>query len=230
MKDRIKVIGFDADDTLWVNEPFYRETEKMFAQLMSEYLDEDEVNKRLFATEMKNLRIYGYGSKGFTLSLIETAITISNHQVSNEIILKIIEFGKSLLQMPIELLEGVEDVLKSLNGSYKLIIATKGDLLNQEHKLERSGLASHFHHIEIMSDKKEANYKKLLNHLEVEPEEFIMIGNSINSDIKPVLNLGSSAIHIPFHTTWIHEVGDLCEIKTDRFKEVKNIKDILALF
>lgn len=230
MKEKIKVIGFDADDTLWVNEPYYREIEKIFTQLMSEYLNEDEVNKQLFATEMQNLRIYGYGSKGFTLSLIETAIRISKHQVSNDIILKVIDLGKSLLQMPIDLLEGVEDVLKALNGTYKLIVASKGDLLNQEQKLERSGLASHFHHIEIMSDKKTVNYKKLLNHLEIEPEEFIMIGNSINSDIKPVLEIGSHAIHIPFHTTWIHEHGEVDQSEYKLFTEVKNIRDVLAYF
>lgn len=230
MNDRIKVIGFDADDTLWVNEPYYRDTEKAFCKLMQEYLGEDEINRELFSTEMKNLRIYGYGSKGFTLSLIETAIKISNNKVSNEIIQKIIDLGKILLQMPINLLKGVEEVLTTLNGKYKLIVATKGDLLNQEQKLERSGLASHFHHIEIMSDKKEANYLKLLNHLEISPDEFVMIGNSINSDIKPVLNIGSSAIFIPFHTTWIHEEGDITQIDTKKFKEINKIKDLLEYF
>ena len=230
MNEKIKVIGFDADDTLWVNEPYYRDTEKAFCKLMQEYLSEDEINKELFSTEMNNLRIYGYGSKGFTLSLIETAIKISNNRVSNEVILKIIELGKILLQMPIDLLPGIEEVLTSLNSKYKLIVATKGDLLNQEQKLERSGLASHFHHIEIMSDKKDANYLKLLNHLEIRPDEFVMIGNSINSDIKPVLNIGSSAIFIPFHTTWIHEEGEITQIDTKKYKEIKNIKDILEYF
>ena len=230
MNGEIKVISFDADDTLWVNEPYYRETEKLFTKLLSPYLNEEQINKDLFSTEMRNLSLYGYGAKGFMLSMIETAVKISSNKLSKEMVLKIIDLGKELLNKPLVLLDGVEEVLKSLQGKYKLIIATKGDLLDQERKLEKSGLASYFHHIEIMSDKKASNYKKLLKHLDIKPENFVMIGNSINSDIKPVLELGSYAIHVPYHTTWIHEEGDGIKIENDKFAEVKSISEILNYF
>jgi len=230
MNGDIKVIGFDADDTLWVNEPYYRETEQIFADLLKDYLSKDSINKNLFSTEMRNLKLYGYGAKGFMLSMIETAIKISENKLSNEVILKIIDLGKELLNKPLVLLDGVEQVLKSLKGRYTLIIATKGDLLDQERKLEKSGLSSYFHHIEIMSDKKASNYDKLIKHLDIKPEQFVMIGNSINSDIKPVLKLGSYAIHVPYHTTWIHEEGDGIKIENDKFAEVKTLLDILNYF
>lgn len=185
MLENIKIIGFDADDTLWINEPYYRETEHKFSNLLAEYLNENEINRILYKIEMKNLDLYGYGAKGFMLSLIETAITISDKKIPNDTILKILQLGWDLLNKPLVLLEGVEEVLKKLNGDYRLIIATKGDLLDQERKLKKSGLEKHFHHIEIMSDKKEANYKSLLSHLDISADEFVMIGNSINSDIKP---------------------------------------------
>lgn len=230
MNGEIKVISFDADDTLWVNEPYYRETENLFAGLLKKYLKEDKIHKHLFRTEMQNLSLYGYGAKGFMLSMIEAAIKITNEKLPNELILKIIDLGKELLNKPLVLLDGVEEVLKSLEGRYTLIIATKGDLLDQERKLEKSGLASYFHHIEIMSDKKIANYVKLINHLDIKPEQFIMIGNSINSDINPVLDLGSYAIHVPYHTTWIHEEGDGIKIENDKFAEVKSLSDVLNYF
>ncbi len=230
MNGEIKVISFDADDTLWVNEPYYRETENLFAELLKKYLKEDKINKHLFRTEMQNLRLYGYGAKGFMLSMIEAAIKISNEKLPNEIILKIIDLGKELLTKPLILLDGVEKVLKTLHGKYTLIIATKGDLLDQERKLENSGLASYFHHIEIMSDKKQANYDKLIKHLDISAENFVMIGNSINSDIKPVLEMGAYAIHVPYHTTWIHEEGDGIKIENDKFAEVKSLADVLTYF
>jgi len=230
MNGDIKVISFDADDTLWVNEPYYRETEQIFADLLKDYLSKDSINKKLFSTEMRNLKLYGYGAKGFMLSMIESAIKISENKLSNEVILKIIDLGKELLNKPLVLLDGVEKVLKSLEGRYTLIIATKGDLLDQERKLEKSGLASYFHHIEIMSDKKASNYDKLIKHLDIKAENFVMIGNSINSDIKPVLKLGSYAIHVPYHTTWIHEEGDGIKIENDKFAEVKTLSDVLNYF
>ncbi len=229
MKD-IKVIGFDADDTLWVNETYYRETENEFAKLMSEYLPEDEVHKQLFSTEMQNLRMYGYGTKGFMLSLIESAIKISKGEVSNDVLSEIIEMGKSMLQKPIELLPGVQEVLEQLSDDYTLIVVTKGDLVNQEQKLDRSGLMNYFDRIEILSDKKEMNYQGILNSLNIYPDEFAMVGNSIRSDIKPVLNLGCTAVHIPFHTTWVHEESNTDNLISERFIELKTIKGMLANF
>lgn len=197
----IKVIGFDADDTLWVNEPFYQDVEREFCQIMKPYLDEAETSKELFKTEMQNLEIYGYGAKGFILAMVETAMRTTKGRISAKEISRIVDIGKTLLNMPIQLLDGVENVLQELQGKYKLILATKGDLLDQERKLQKSGLIGYFHHIEIMSDKHENNYRKLLSHLDIQPSEFLMVGNSVKSDILPVINIGAKAIHVPFEIT-----------------------------
>jgi putative hydrolase of the HAD superfamily len=228
MKD-IKVIAFDADDTLWVNEPYFRESEQKFCYLLKEYFTEETINSELFKTEMKNLKLYGYGIKGFTLSMIETISKITNNKGSLELVNKTIELGKEMLNKPVELLSGVEEVLKSLNGDYKLVLATKGDLLDQERKLIKSGLEKHFHHIEVMSDKKSEDYKKLLKHLDCEPEHFLMIGNSVKSDVIPVLKIGAKAIHVPFHTTWSHEEVNR-SLKEFDFLEVSSISEINKFF
>jgi putative hydrolase of the HAD superfamily len=224
----IKVIGFDADDTLWVNEPFYQDVEKEFCQIMKPYLNESETSKELFKTEMQNLEIYGYGAKGFILAMIETALRATNNRITAEEISRIIDIGKTLLNMPIQLLDGTENVLQKLQGKYKLILATKGDLLDQERKLQKSSLIGYFHHIEIMSDKHENNYKKLLSHLDIQPSEFLMVGNSVKSDILPVINIGAKAIHVPFEVTWQHETHhDSAE--TSDFITVSAISEILEL-
>lgn len=201
----IKVIGFDADDTLWVNEPYYREAEEEFIQLLEAYGVEDDIAAELFKTEIANLKLYGYGIKAFMLSLVECAIRLTDGAVSAHVISKILGIGKGMLQRPIELLDDVKRVLEELAPRYRLIVATKGDLLDQEGKMKRSGIASYFHHIEVMSDKKEQAYIELLHHLDIKPCDFLMIGNSMKSDIIPPLNLGAWAIHVPFHTTWAHE-------------------------
>jgi putative hydrolase of the HAD superfamily len=224
----IKVIAFDADDTLWVNEPYFRDVENKFCNLLEKYTPKNKISQELLKTEMSNLSLYGYGVKGVILSMIETIIRICDNKADNKLILNAIELGKELLQKPIELLDGVEDVLASLNGDYKIVLATKGDLLDQERKLLKSGLEKHFHHIEVMSDKKVENYVKLLKHLECKPENFLMIGNSIKSDILPVLELGSHAVHIPFHTTWIHENIDV-KIDNPRFFKINIITELLNI-
>ncbi len=221
----IKVIAFDADDTLWVNEPYFRETEEAFGSLLNEYLPEDEVQTILFSVEMQNLEIYGYGIKGFMLSMVETICRVSDNNAKLELVQKTLELGKAMLNKPVELLYGVEEVLKSLNGDYRLVLATKGDLLDQERKLIKSGLEKHFHHIEVMSDKKIKDYKKLLKHLDCKPENFLMVGNSVKSDILPVIELGGNAIHVPFHTTWAHE--EICKSShNNHYPEVKTIAEV----
>lgn len=224
----IKVIGFDADDTLWVNETYFREAEEEVGLLLSHYETPNKIDQELFRMEMKNLPTYGYGVKGFVLSMIELAIELSNGRVSNEIIGKIIDIGKNMINKPIELLDGVEDVLKTLSKDYRLILATKGDLLDQERKLEKSGLLDYFHHIEVLSEKQEANYEKLLKHLDIKPSEFLMIGNSLKSDILPLVNIGAKAIHVPFHTTWQHEKVSKKETNGLEYKTVDNLKEILS--
>ncbi len=201
----IKVIGFDADDTLWVNETYFREAETKIAKLLAPYETANKIDQELYRTEIENLPLYGYGIKGFTLSMVEMALEVSNNTIPNHKISEILNIGKTMLNEPVELLDGVKEALKTLSIDYKLILITKGDLLDQERKLEKSGLTDYFHHIEILSDKQVGNYSKLLNRLEIKPSEFLMIGNSLKSDVLPLVNLKASAIHIPFHTTWLHE-------------------------
>jgi putative hydrolase of the HAD superfamily len=222
----IKAIAFDADDTLWVNEPFFRKAEHEFCELLADYMDAATCNQMLYEIEMQNLPLYGYGIKPFTLSLIEAAIRFSEGKVPLSTIETLIDRGKQMLQEPIELLEGIEDTLRSLNGKYRLVMATKGDLLDQERKLIKSGLEPYFHHIEIVSDKTEKQYQKLVNHLDIRPEEFLMVGNSVKSDILPVLNIDAYAFHIPYHTTWIHEEVD-GTVDHPKFRELSRATDML---
>ncbi len=223
--NQIKVIAFDADDTLWVNEPYFRETEDKFCEMMEDYLPHHSVSRELLETEINNLALYGYGIKSMTLSMIEAAIQMSDKTIGLDAIEKIIQFGKEMLDKPIELLEGVEEVLQALQEKYRLVMATKGDLLDQERKLIKSGLTEYFHHIEIVSEKKEPNYEKLIQHLDIPPQEFLMIGNSLKSDIMPVLNLGGHAFHVPYHTTWAYEKVDH-KIDHPQFKQLSNIKEV----
>lgn len=224
----IKVIAFDADDTLWVNETYFREVEDEFARLLSDYETENKLGQELFKTEMDNLHLYGYGVKSFVLSMIESAFEVSNNKVDHKIILRIIELGKKMLEKPIELLEGVENTLKALKDDYKLILVTKGDLLDQERKLAKSGLEHYFNQIEIVSDKKAANYQGVIHQLEIKPLEFLMIGNSLKSDVLPLLEIGAKAIHIPFHTTWAHELIEKQE-NDHRYQTASKLTDILKV-
>ena len=225
----IKVIGFDADDTLWVNETYFRDAELEFAKLLAPYETANKIDQELFKRQIENLPLYGYGIKGFILSMVEIALELSNNTLSNTTIEVILNVGKKMLNKPVELLEGVKDVLSALSDDYKLIVVTKGDLLDQERKLEKSGLMEYFHHIEVVSDKKEANYSKLLNHLEIKPSEFLMIGNSLKSDILPLVNIKAQAIHVPFHTTWIHEQVVTNANDHKKYKTLSNVLEVLPL-
>lgn len=231
MKEQpIKVIAFDADDTLWSNEPFFQEIEKQYTNLLQPYGTSEDISAALFQTEMNNLKHLGYGAKAFTISMVETALLISGQKISGTDIQHIIDLGKSLLKMPIELLPGVQETLKRLKerGQYKLVVATKGDLLDQENKLERSGLSPYFDHIEVMSDKTEKEYIRMLNILQISPSELAMVGNSLKSDIQPVLSLGGYGVHIPFEVMWKHEVVDT--FTHAHLKQVKRFEELLTLF
>jgi putative hydrolase of the HAD superfamily len=222
----LKVIAFDADDTLFINETYFAETEEKFCALMEDYLSHQNISKELFKTEIDNLKLYGYGIKGYILSMIEAAMGISNNTIPVEVIEKILQYGKELLEKPIVLLDGVEETLEALHGKYKLVVATKGDLLDQRRKLHNSGLGKYFHHIEVMSDKQEIDYTDLIRRLEIKPSEFFMIGNSLKSDVLPVLAIGGHAAHIPFHTTWAHEKIDY-EVLHSNFITYEKIADVL---
>lgn len=222
----ITTIGFDADDTLWVNETYFREAEASFADLMQAYETKNTVDQELFKTEMRNLDLYGYGIKGFMLSMIESALELSGNRVPQEVIGRILQLGKNMISHRLELLEGVEEVLERLHGKYRLLVLTKGDLLDQERKLENSGLVNYFHHVEVLSDKKEINYQRLLEHLEIQVSEFLMVGNSLRSDVIPILNIGARAVHVPFHTTWAHEEVD-GSAHSDQHLTLGNLRELL---
>jgi len=223
---KLKVIAFDADDTLWVNEPYFQNTEKKFCSLLEDFLPQHSISSELFKIEVENLALYGYGIKGYILSMIEAALKISDKQIGLAAVDLILEYGKEMLNHPIELLDNVDDVLATLKPHYRLVVATKGDLLDQERKLKKSGLAHYFHHIEIMSDKREDDYIKLIKHLDIDSAEFLMVGNSLKSDVMPVINIGGHAIHVPFHTTWAHEHVET-NLTHQNFKQANSLSEIL---
>jgi putative hydrolase of the HAD superfamily len=223
-----KIIAFDADDTLWHNEPYFDEAQERFCALFQDLASSQQILGMILNYQVKNLPLYGFGIKAFTLSMIETALELTQNSITGTGIEKIIAIGKDLLEKPVELLPNVEEVLQELNGKYKLVVATKGDLKDQHRKLHDSKLGSYFHHIEVLSDKTELDYTKMLSRLECEPENFVMIGNSLKSDVLPILNIGGTGIHIPYATTWEYEKIDF-EIEHENFKALTNIKEILNI-
>ena len=227
LKKKVKIIGFDADDTLWMNETYFRDTERKFAELMQMFASEKYVIDQLTEVEVKNIPLYGYGVKGFMLSMMETAVKIAGKQAGSEIIEGVLSLGNNLLEKPVVLLDNVRYVIEKLKNKYPLLLLTKGDLLDQQRKLKKSGLSNCFKHIEIMSDKKEQNYAEIFSLLSIRPDEFMMIGNSIKSDILPVLKLGAWAVHIPYHTTWVHEETSEDPSRFNRFYKLDSLKDLL---
>jgi putative hydrolase of the HAD superfamily len=199
-------LAFDADDTLWHNETHYAETQEAFRSLLRAYHDDAWIDARLHDTEMRNLRSYGYGVKAFTLSMIETALELTENRLDGAGLRQVLDLGRAMLAKPVEPLPGVAEVLHELAGAFDLMLITKGDLFDQETKLAKSGLGSHFSQVEIVSEKDEATYAALLQRHRLPPTAFTMVGNSVKSDILPVLALGARAIHIPYHTTWAHEL------------------------
>lgn len=223
-----KTIAFDADDTLWHNEPYFDEAQAKFCELFQDFASKQEILQLILNHQVKNLPLYGFGIKAFTLSMIESALELTNYQINGISIEKIIAIGKDILQKPVELLPNVTEVLEQLKGNYKLVVATKGDLKDQHRKLHDSGLGHYFHHIEVMSDKTELDYTKMLNRLDCKPEDFIMIGNSLKSDVLPVLSIGGIGIHIPYHTTWEYEKIDF-EIQHENFRAISDLKEIFEI-
>ncbi len=225
-------IAFDADDTLWDNEIYFRESEREFCKLINNHnpnLTEKEIMPILFDNEVGNLSIYGFGVKSFVLSAIEAAGKLLNNDVPYSIVSSIVQIGRKQLMKPVTLLADVEDTLKQLkeSGKYRLVVATKGDLLDQESKIKRSGLEQYFERTIIMSDKREEDYRKMIKSLNCKPEKLVMVGNSFKSDILPVVNLGGRGIYIPYHTTWAHEVVET--IEHERIVEITRLKEILEL-
>lgn len=200
-------IAFDADDTLWHNETIYSLTQDKLKQLLSTYRNTDTLEDDLYAVERRNLHYFGYGIKSFTLSMIETAIELTDGQVQGRDIEQIINFAREMLETPTQLLDHVEETVTALSQTHKLMIITKGDLFDQETKIAQSGLADYFTHIEIVSEKTPDIYKTLLNKYSINPTHFLMVGNSLRSDVLPVVEIGGQAVHIPYHITWQHETA-----------------------
>ncbi|EWY42650.1 HAD hydrolase [Skermanella stibiiresistens SB22] len=197
-------MGFDGDDTLWHNESIFSMTQERFRTILGG-IDAAEVDRRLLEAERRNLGLFGYGIKGFVLSMIETAIEVTGGEVDARDIQTLIDCGKSMLAHPVELLDGVAETVEYLANSHRLVLITKGDLFDQESKIARSGLADLFDRIEIVSEKDPETYRRVLARHDIEPERFLMVGNSVRSDILPVLEIGGQAVHVPYHITWAHE-------------------------
>lgn len=222
----IKVVAFDADDTLWVNEPIFQSAEEQCKKILQPYIAPSELSEKLYETEMKNLELFGYGIKSFMLSLIETVVELSDNKVSGAEIQQIIELGKEMIRHPVELLDSVEETITALKNDYTLMLLTKGDLFDQESKIARSGLDPHFDYVEIVSRKDATVYSDILDRYEVEPSDFLMVGNSLKSDVLPVSEIGGHAIHIPFHTTWSHETVTLSQDEQNGYHELRDIAQI----
>ena len=201
----LDVIAFDADDTLWHNESLYAGSQAEFAELLADYQPATKIKHTLYETEMKNLRLYGYGVKSFGLSMIETAISVSDGRIEGRQVLQMIALVKDMLEAPVELLDGVDAVVPALSSSCRLMLITKGDLRDQETKLAHSGLAPYFWSVEIVQEKTAEVYRLLLAKHGIAAERFLMVGNSLRSDVLPVVALGGQAVHVPYHITWAYE-------------------------
>jgi putative hydrolase of the HAD superfamily len=202
------VIAFDADDTLWHNERLYTNAQASFKRLLSQYQSMEWIDERLYQTEVHNLEHFGYGIKAFALSMIETAVELTEGRISGRDIQAIIALAKEMLTADVELLDHTAKTLSQLAAIYPLMLVTKGDMRDQEIKIARSGLGSYFRHVEIVSDKNRENYKALLKRHRIKPERFLMVGNSLRSDILPVLEIGATAVYIPYVMTWAHEAAE----------------------
>jgi len=226
MAKRDLVIGFDADDTLWHNESIFEKTHERYRALLAQYHDADTVDRTLFATEMRNLELYGYGVKGFTLSAIETAIALTAGKIRADEIQHLIELGRDMLAHPVELLDGVSETLAALASSHRLLVITKGDLRDQERKLEKSGLAARFERVEIVSEKNELTYAGIFRRHRIAAHQFLMVGNSLKSDILPVLTLGGAGAYVPYHLTWAAERVEEVPRVEGRFFRLKTLREL----
>ena len=204
----ISLIGFDGDDTLWHSEGYYQAANAAFTEIVGHYVDlaDTQVHAGMLGTERRNLALFGYGAKGMTLSMVETAIAITEARISASDIHRLIEIGKGVLAHPVELLPGIREAAETLSRDYPLVLITKGDLFHQEKKVAQSGLSDLFRRIEIVSEKNVDTYRRLLDEFELVPAQFAMIGNSLRSDIEPVVRLGGWGVHMPYHVTWSHEL------------------------
>jgi putative hydrolase of the HAD superfamily len=226
---KIEMIAFDADDTLWHNEYLYREVKRQFARLLAPYMPLEETEQRLEQVDVRNLDTYGYGIKSFILSLVEAGIEFSNQRIQASEIQQIIDFSRQMLDSEIQLIEQVEDTLRKLSASYDLMLITKGDLFEQQRKINRSGLAGYFRVSEVVNEKKPENYRNLMEKYALDPQGFLMVGNSLRSDILPVLAIGGRAVYIPYDMTWDHENAVEPPEESERYFELERISQVPEL-
>ena len=225
----IDVIAFDADDTLWDNEIYFRESEREFCALLGSYACEEEVMRVLYEVEEANIPLFGYGVKSFAMSMLESAGRLTRESAPYPLVKAVMGIARGQLMRPVTIIDGVQEVLESLYGRCRLALATKGDITDQRRKVRLSGLEHYFDHVEIMNEKREVDYARMVKVLRCRADRLLMVGNSLRSDILPVLGLGGYGIHIPYHTTWMHEVveGDVAH---GRFCELNSIRELVGLF
>lgn len=226
----LELVGFDADDTLWHSEPYFQQAQAGFERVLARYLDlaDARVHERLLATEKRNIRLFGYGAKGMTLSLIETAIELTDAAISGRDVQALVELGKAVLAHPVELLPGVRAAVAEVAARHRVVMITKGDLFHQEAKVRDSGLADLFHRIEIVSEKDPATYARLFAEFAVPAQRFAMVGNSLRSDIEPVLALGGAGVHLPYALTWAHEAEHAVDAAHPRLRVVDGMAAVPA--
>jgi putative hydrolase of the HAD superfamily len=225
----IELVALDADDTLWHNEPLFINTRERFRELLARYGAGDVFDERLSEVEMRNLQHFGYGVKGFVLSMIESAIELTGGQLESADVRTIIDWGREMLCSPVELLEGVRDAIEQLSREYPLILVTKGDLLHQESKLAASGLGTYFKGIEIVSEKDIRIYRTVMARYSVAPHGFVMVGNSLRSDVLPVLEAGGHAVYVPYATTWAHEHVPPEALTDAQYHQIAHMRELPAL-
>lgn len=230
MFEKVKVLAFDADDTLWENEPFFRDGERAWAEAMSEYGSFEQLSKILYEVEDKNMEDFGYGAKAFTLSLLETSLKLAGDNIRAYHIATSLEVVRRILHNPSVPMPGVKDGLEAISeaGRFRMIVITKGDILDQEHKLNRSGLGKYFERVDVVSKKGEQEYKSICDSMGIAYDELLMVGNSFKSDIIPVLNIGGSCIYIPYDFTWAHEITD--EYSHPNLLKVNCFSDLVPYF
>jgi len=225
----VRVVGFDGDDTLWHSETRFHVTQGEFRDLLKRYTPDADIDARLAGMEMQNLSIYGYGVKSFTLSMLETAIELTKARISAADLDVILGWGKSMLMQPTELLPGVEATVRHVSESHDIVLITKGDLFDQESKLARSGLADLFMAVEILTEKNVDSYRRIFTRRAIKPEEFLMVGNSLRSDVVPVVTLGGQAVHIPYQVTWEHEQVPEDELPKHGWRRIATIAELPGL-
>ncbi|MGN2251330.1 HAD family hydrolase [Frateuria sp. GZRe14] len=226
----LELIGFDGDDTLWHSEGYYQAAGAEFQAILARYIDvtDSQVQVSMLATERGNLKLFGYGAKGMTLSMVETAIALTGARIEARDIHRIVQLGKAVLEHPVELLPGIREAVEAVAARHAIVLITKGDLFHQEKKVAESGLSDLFRRIEIVSEKNERTYRRVLGEFDLAPAQFAMVGNSLRSDIEPVLALGGWGVHMPYHVTWAHELETGLSGEEERFVTVEDTAGIPA--